>query len=133
MSMSIQFLNQAAIKTSFCSCCPLYRVCLNVCINNYNNVSVIFQFIIRSITMRTICFMKHGESLIFDITVSAGLSARLGGDKPTDIQIRNHIFQSFNNPLTVSNKLLNSWVFGYLLCMHHWLGLGTKQKLEMQG
>lgn len=78
--------------------------------------------------------MEHGESLIFDITVGAGLSARLGGAKPTDMQIRNHIFKAGNNnPLAVSNKLLNSRVFGYLLCMHHWLGLGTKQKLEMQG
>lgn len=42
--------------------------------------------------------MKHGERLISDITVSAGLSARLRGDKPTDIQMRNHIFKALITP-----------------------------------
>lgn len=42
--------------------------------------------------------MKHGERLISDITVSAGLSAGLGVDKPTDIQIRNHIFKALITP-----------------------------------
>lgn len=42
--------------------------------------------------------MKHGERLTSDITVSAGLSARLGGDKPTDIQIRNHTVKALITP-----------------------------------
>lgn len=42
--------------------------------------------------------MKHGERLISNITVGAGLSARLGGDKLTDIQIRNHIAKALITP-----------------------------------
>lgn len=42
--------------------------------------------------------MKHGERLISRITVSAGLSARLGGDKPADILIRNPIFKGLIHP-----------------------------------
>ena len=54
--------------------------------------------------------MKQEERLISNSIVSAGLSARLGGAKPTDIQIRNHSLlkrQNFNNPLMTRNKLLN--------------------------
>lgn len=42
--------------------------------------------------------MKHGERLISNITVGAGLSARLGGDKPADILIRNHSFKGLIPP-----------------------------------
>ena len=74
--------------------------------------------------------MKRGERLVCDITVSAGLSARLGGDGPTDWESH---FQSFTLSLVVGDKLLNRLVLGSALCTHHWLGLGTKQKLEIRG